>query len=181
MSDMLSVDDGVHATPQACINDLTPPTFAGIVSLAAQLNGALLAAWAAASDATAPISYEVYIQAGTATGLFSSGNLAGITRNLSLRIFTDGLGAYLAKGTQYFVGVRAMDGVGNRDSNTASLSATSLGVLSEDLAALVVELGGIADALASATGAEFVAEVVEETIVAETEDAELEAQLVCED
>jgi len=180
--DQLALDFASHQTPQACLVDLTPPTFAGITGLVPQVNGSLLASWGAGSDATAPISYEIYIQATTAIGLFNSGNLALITRGLSIKLFQDALGASLQKGVVYFVGVRARDGVGNLETNLVSLSATSVGVLDSDLASLVLELDGIADAMAGAVSTEYVAELVEDELQAVVEsDDTLTAQLECEE
>lgn len=130
-------------TPDACVADLTPPSFAGIATLVAQPNGCLLASWLAATDPTAPIWYDIFIQKATATGLFNSANLTYSTKLLSLKLFQDALGNYLAAGDTYFVGVRARDGVGNVDGNTVSLSAVSIGVLPDSL-------GNVATALQSA-------------------------------
>lgn len=106
--------------------DGTPPTFAGITSLTPQSSGALLASWAAATDGSLPITYFVYIQANTATGLFSTTPYG--TQTTSLKIFALPGGAELVSGTTYFVGVRAIDGSGNLNTNTVSLSAVSSGV-----------------------------------------------------
>lgn len=110
----------IQSTAQSCIVDITGPTFSGISTLTQNLDGSLQAGWAAATDATSPINYEVYIQASTATGLFSL--TPQITRSLSYRLFLDASGNPLVPGTTYFVGVRARDGVGNLNTNTASLS-----------------------------------------------------------
>lgn len=180
--DQLALDTATHQTPQACLVDLTPPTFAGIAALVANVNGSLSASWLVATDVTAPISYEVYIQAGSATGLFNVANIAAITKSLSQKLFTDALGASLQKGVNYFVGVRAVDGVGNRDSNLVSLAAVSLGVLDEDLGSLVLELSGIADAMAGSVSTEFVAQLVDDELQAVVDDdGELLAQLECEE
>lgn len=152
--------------PQACIVDLTPPTFAGIATLVAKANGSLLATWLAATDVTLPINYDVYIQKNTATGLFGSANKIFSTELLSILIFQDALGNLLQAGDTYYVGVRASDGVGNQDSNLVSLSAVSSGVLSESL-------GNVALALQSALLANGELEVqVEDSneIEAEVED-----------
>lgn len=130
----------VQSTAQACLIDLTPPTFAGITSVTAQLNGSLLAAWSAATDSTTPVSYEVYVQATTATGLFSLSNVAQIVRGLNARIYTLADGTRLQKNVTYFVGVRAIDAVLNRDSNLISMSAISSGVLDDDLATIAASL-----------------------------------------
>lgn len=122
-----------HTESDACTPDTTPPTFAGITTLTAASNGSLLAAWSAGSDSTPPISYQVFIQAATATGLFSSGNLVAVTRNLSQRVFTlADQTTYLVGNTTYFVGVRASDAVGNVDANTVSASAVSTGVVPDN-------------------------------------------------
>lgn len=129
---------------QACLVDLVPPTFAGIASLVAQESGALLASWLAASDVSLPIRYRVYIQAGTSSGLFNSANrLLESEGGLSALLYRDALGARLVRGVQYFVGVRAVDAVGNESANLQSLSAISEGVVDENcesLAQKVVEM-----------------------------------------
>lgn len=130
----------VQSTAQACLVDLTPPTFAGITSVVAQLNGSLLGSWSSATDSTAPISYEVYIQPTTATGLFSISNVTQIVRGTSARIYTLADGTRLQKDVTYFVGVRAIDAVLNRDSNLISMSAVSSGVLDDDLATIAASL-----------------------------------------
>lgn len=117
-----------HSTSQACVTDLVPPTFSGIATLIANSNGSLTATWLAASDPTLPIRYEVFVQKNTATGLFGSANKVMITENLQAVLFTEADGSLLETGT-YFVGVRALDGTGNQDSNLVSLSAVSVGVL----------------------------------------------------
>lgn len=111
-------------TSQACLVDTTPPTFAGIATLTQNADGSLSATWLAATDATPPVRYEVYVQAATATGLFSTANIQQIRNSLSARIFTEVGGNILQIGQTYFVGMRAVDAVGNRDSNTVSSSLT---------------------------------------------------------
>lgn len=116
-------------TSQACIVDLTPPTFAGIVSATVQSRGQIRAAWAAATEVTSnPVRYEVYVQVGTATGLFNTANIIGITDKLQLDFWQTPDGAFLVNGSTYFVGVRAVDAVGNRNTNTVSASLVSTGV-----------------------------------------------------
>lgn len=129
MSNILVNNNFYIGTSSACIVDLTPPTFSGINFLDVESRGQIRAGWSAASDATAPIRYEVYIQASTATGLFNVANITGITNQLSLDIFTMPDGSFLVNGTTYFVGVRALDALSNRDSNVASLNVISTGVL----------------------------------------------------
>lgn len=115
-------------TSQACLTDLSPPTFSGISGLTANPNGSLTASWSAATDSTTPVRYRVYIQANTATGLFSISPVRIVEVGTSAVIFTDASGASLVSGVTYFVGVRAVDAVGNSETNTVSISAVSLGV-----------------------------------------------------
>lgn len=128
MADQFVLDNFYQPTSQACVTDLTPPTFAGIAGLVANSNGSLTASWSAASDTNSPIAYEVYIQASTAIGLFNVANRTLSTFSLSRAIFALADGTLLANGVTYFVGVRARDPIGNVDANTASLSAISQGV-----------------------------------------------------
>jgi hypothetical protein len=127
--DFLVNNNFYQPTSEACIVDLTPPTFSGINFLDVESRGQIRAGWSAASDSTPPIRYEVYIQATTPTGLFSLSNIIASTPNLQYDIFTLPDGSFLQNGVTYFVGVRAVDGVGNRDNNTASQSVISTGVL----------------------------------------------------
>jgi hypothetical protein len=123
------VSGNVYApTSQACVVDTTSPTFAGIATISAQLNGSILATWLAATDASNPIYYDVYIQPTTATGLFSSTNLALSTNKLSIYIFTLADNTLLLNGQTYFIGIRARDPLGNQSTTLASLSAISQGV-----------------------------------------------------
>lgn len=128
MPNILIENNFYQGTSQACIVDLTPPTFAGVTSVSVQSRGQIRSVWSAASDATVPLRYEVYIQAGTATGLFNTANICGITSQLSFDTWTTPDGNFLVNGTTYYVGVRAVDGVSNRDSNTVSQSVISTGV-----------------------------------------------------
>ena len=133
MADILDEEDVLQSTSQACLIDVTAPTFAGIVSVTSNGDGSLSAAWAAATDPSAPISYEVYVKKGTATGLFLAPNLALITRSLSARIFALADATVLENSATYYVGIRARDGVGNVDNNIMSLSAISEGVQEGDI------------------------------------------------
>ncbi len=127
--DILINNNFTIGTSSACLVDLTPPTFAGITFLDVETRGQIRAMWAAASDATSPIRYEIYIQAATATGLFNTTNIVAVTPNLLYDIFTMPDGSFLVNGDTYYVGVRAIDGVSNRDSNTVSMNVISTGVL----------------------------------------------------
>lgn len=129
MANILISDNFYQGTSDACIVDLTPPVFAGITSLDVESRGQIRAGWSVATDPTAPIRYEVYIQATTSVGLFNFANIIALTPNLQYDIFTLPDGSFLQNGVTYFVGVRAIDGVNNRDSNLVSQSVISTGVL----------------------------------------------------
>ena len=116
-------------TSEACIVDLTPPVFSGINFLDVESRGQIRAGWNAATDANPPIRYEVYIQASTSIGLFNTANIVASTDKLQYDIFTLPNGSFLVNGTVYFVGVRAVDALSNRDANTVSLNVISTGVL----------------------------------------------------
>lgn len=128
MPNILVNNNFYQGTTQACIVDLTPPTFGGIVSAVVQSRGQIRASWFAATDATGPIRYEIYIQANTATGLFNVNNIIAITNKLQYDTFTMPDGSFLVNGTTYYLGVRAIDGVSNRDSNVVSQNVISTGV-----------------------------------------------------
>ncbi len=115
-------------TSQACIIDLTPPTFAGIDFLTRGPLGQLRMSWLSGSDVTLPIRYEVYVKPVDDTNLFNVSNIALITSQLNADVFALGNGTLLQTGVRYYVGVRAVDAVGNRDANTVILNQTSPGI-----------------------------------------------------
>lgn len=129
MPNILVTNNFYISSADACIVDLTPPTFTGINFLDVESRGQIRAAWPIATDATNPIRYEIYIQAATATGLFNIANIVAMSSQLQYDIFTLPDGSFLENGETYYVGVRAVDAVGNRDSNTVSLNVVSTGVL----------------------------------------------------
>jgi hypothetical protein len=115
----------VQKPAPAALPSAVAPTFGGITSLVQQSDGSLTASWSAATVVpNPPVRYEVYIQVGTATGLFSLSNLVGVTANLSLNTAFDAVPQSLILGSTYHVGVRAVDAYLNRTSNMQSLSAT---------------------------------------------------------
>ena len=118
----------LQPTAQACIIDLTPPTFTGIDSLSRGALGQLTVSWLAGSDLSSPIRYEVYVQAEPASNLFNTANIALVTTNLQADVFALANGSLLQSGVKYFVGVRAVDAVGNRDNNVVSLFQTTPGI-----------------------------------------------------
>lgn len=101
MADILVSDSFYQGSSQACIADLTPPTFAGLVEARVESRGQIRTTWAAASDPSTPIYYEIYIQAGSAFGLFNLSNIVGITDKLQFDTWTTPDGQFLVNGTTY--------------------------------------------------------------------------------
>jgi hypothetical protein len=116
-------------TSQACVVDLTPPVFSGVNFVGRGSLGQIKAIWNAATDASLPIRYEIYVKADTSTDLFNVGNIAIVTTQLQADVFFLPGGTLLQAGTTYFIGVRAIDGVGNRESNIVFFSQLSSGIL----------------------------------------------------
>lgn len=147
----LSSAPSVHLTADACLADITPPTFSGISALSANTDGSLLASWGLATDGTGPVEYDVFIQEDTATALFTSANIVLSTFALSTRIYTTPDTLPLAPEVLYFVGVRARDRVGNQETNTVSMSAATAGV---SLTALVQAIQTLAKSQSGGTALE---------------------------
>ncbi len=129
MPNILISDNFYQGTSEACIVDLTPPVFSGINFLDVESRGQIRAGWAVATDPTAPIRYEIYIQPTTSVGLFNFANIVALTPNLQYDIYNLPDGSFLQNGVIYYVGIRAIDGVNNRDNNTVSMSVISTGIL----------------------------------------------------
>lgn len=121
---------------QACIVDLVPPVFAGVDYVGLGVLGQLQVQWLAGLDTSNPIRYEVYVKAGTSSGLFNLSNVALVTEQLNADIFALGNGSLLVPATNYFVGVRAVDAVGNRDANLVSLNQVSPGITGANIATI---------------------------------------------
>lgn len=117
-----------QGTSQACILDLTPPTFAGVAALTVQSLGQIRASWLAAVDATNPVRYEVYIKRDNATNLFYPINIIAITDKLQFDIFNLPDSVLLGAGIDYYIGVKAVDAVGNRDNNLVSQTIQTSGI-----------------------------------------------------
>jgi len=136
----------VQVLPQNCLVDLTPPTFSGVSGVFPKNNGAVQLSWGAASDATEPITFLIYVSLGNvdAATLYQSQNLGAIAPEGSLSWFLFSLGVaswpnanspiYFIKDQEYTFGVRAKDGAGNIDTNTVVMTATAIG--SVDLATI---------------------------------------------
>jgi hypothetical protein len=127
-------DEFVQSSTGTSVPDITAPTFAGISGLIANPNGSLRASWLTATDAS-EIRYEVYISTSN-IGLFNLSNRAYITVGLIADIFTLANNDLLTP-TTYYVGVRAIDSYGNRETNTVSLNEISLGVVDADIIQLL--------------------------------------------
>lgn len=153
-----------QSTPDACVVDLTPPTFTGISALTAQTNGTLLVAWPAATDSTGPITYDIYIAQGTvlAAALFLPANITMSYRPTGAGPFNRYIyqlgssGAYLVYGQTYTVGVRCRDGVSNENTNVALLTAISNGVLPDNFAQVYSQLVALVTAGSVVGGKTFV-------------------------
>ena len=130
---------GLAAKP--CLVSTGPPTFSGISSLVANANGSLTASWSAGSSTFTPLTYQVFIQAGSATGLFTGANLLTEVSGLTTTLYTDAAFSPLAA-TTYYVGVRALDSSRVSETNTTSLSAVSAGIASNSLYNAIVAVPG---------------------------------------
>lgn len=145
-----------HRTSLACLVDLTPPTFAGVVSVTPNANGSLLAAWAAAVEPVSPpVLYEIYVQLASesAASLFASGNHISSTHHLSFAVYEDRNGDALLAGVSYRIGVRALDAVGNLDSNVVGIVAVSTGVLTSSLATIAAQIAAASLSIAASADA----------------------------
>jgi hypothetical protein len=115
-------------TPQVCLIDVTAPVGGAISSLTNNPDGSLRASWPAAVDISNPIRYEVYVKRASNTDLFNAANIVAVIYGLTFDIFKDAQNLAISKGETYHVGVVAVDGVGNRNENTTSLSIVALGL-----------------------------------------------------
>lgn len=120
-----------NTTPNACLVDIIPPTFAGIDSTTPNTDGSITVSWLPALDSTPPIEYVLYIALGSvsAAALFVTGNIVAISPELSsdFKIYTlSDQSTYLVNGQVYTLGVRAKDGVGNIDSNLTIQTETAI-------------------------------------------------------
>lgn len=115
---------------QSCVVDLTPPTFSGVSSLTPKVDGSITAAWSAATDASPPIHYLIYI----APGSVSSGTLFALppaaiapsgATSWDIMKLSD-YSTYLVNGATYTLGVRAQDSVGNLNTNVATLTTVAI-------------------------------------------------------
>lgn len=172
-----------HRVPNASVSDTTAPTFAGITGAVANTDGSLTAQWSAATDATPPIEFIIYIALGSvnAAALFQSANIVTISPANTLSKNVINLAdqeTYLVKGEQYTLGVRAKDALGNINTNTAIqvITAVASGNLPEvyqqiatDLQITESFLGSIASAIAGGGGTMMSFEVLETTMTIETD------------
>jgi hypothetical protein len=127
MASQYFADTFKHKVGTAAIVDVTPPTFGGITALTPASNGSLIVNATAGTDALTPIRYEIYISTSN-VGLFSLSNICSVVTQFPANIYQDASGSPLT-GQLYYVGVRAVDSIGNRETNTIIFSATSLGIV----------------------------------------------------
>lgn len=139
-------EDFDQSTPDLCVANITPPTFAGIASITALTSGAFQIAWALATGAPLPIRYAVYVMAGVqnAAALFVSANRKEVKAGATgIKIFTEGDDqTYFVKGFTYSVGVRAIGANGVEETNTVILPAQAIatGDLVTELQEITTEL-----------------------------------------
>jgi hypothetical protein len=129
--------------PNASITDTTPPAGGAINSIANNNDGSILVGWPAAIDSTPPIRYQVFIQQATATDLFLSTNRVYEGPGASISIYRDASALPIISGVTYYAGVRAVDAVGNVNTNTTSLSVTATGISYSNLQSLISGLKGL--------------------------------------
>ena len=107
------IDDIRLETTETCA--CAGPTFAGVDSAAAVSGEAkALVSWTAADDACATGSIEYLVYAGDGAAAVDWNVPVAITDQLSTQV------AGLTPGNQYWFGVRARDGLGHVDTNTAT-------------------------------------------------------------
>ena len=110
------------------VDQLNPPTFAGITSVTPNTDGSITANWAAASAPSGcltPIEYIVYIALGNvnAATLFQNSNICAYVPfgSLTTKVFLlSDFMTYLINGQQYTLGVRAKSATGISENNTGN-------------------------------------------------------------
>ena len=121
---------------QTAMAGITAPTFSGISSATPNVDGSVTLAWSTATGGSAtPIRYKLYVASGSVSGtvLFASTSSFEVVGVTSFKIYTDSTGATLAPGATYTFGVRAVDSIGNMETNLAVTTA----VITYNLYALV--------------------------------------------
>lgn len=103
--------------------DVTPPTFAGLVTADAVTETQILLTWADASDNVTGPTNMVYLVYQAST---SGGQSFGTPTYTTTAGATSYLVTGLAPATAYYFVVRARDQAGNNDTNTVQRSATTL-------------------------------------------------------
>ncbi|MBI2060724.1 MAG: pre-peptidase C-terminal domain-containing protein [Nitrospirae bacterium] len=99
--------------------DTTPPTFAGATSAVTTCgSGCVTVSWAAGSDASEPVTYNIYRGS---TGFTPGPSNAVPPGGFTGTSYTD---TGLTAGTQYCFVARARDAMGNQDTNTVERCAT---------------------------------------------------------
>jgi hypothetical protein len=132
--------------------DPSSPTFAGISGLTAEANGSLKVIFSLAAGLNPPLTYRTFIKEGSATGLFDAANLAEVLAASPGYIFNLPNGTLLQKNHTYYVGVRAVNGLGIVETNSVSLSAASQGVLDENALTMATALNTAVDDLQTTEG-----------------------------
>jgi len=103
--------------PNVISADTTPPVFKGVSDIKAipEVAG-LIVYWESATDDSPPITYEIYMA--TSSGKQNFSHPSYITQNsTNMRIYG------LKPETDYYIVVRAVDSLGNRENNTVEKHA----------------------------------------------------------
>jgi hypothetical protein len=127
-SDIFNQDGIRQSTPTSATIVTTNPTFGGVQTATAQLNGSILVTWNAATGPNGPYVYDVYVQEGTSINLFSPSNWMQTDSDTQTYVFEYTGNNILRSGFTYFIGVKARDPLGNISISTASVFAVSSGV-----------------------------------------------------
>lgn len=116
---------------QACVIDVTPPTFSGIASVVPNNAGDFTINWSAATSTKTPVRYEIYVSLGvvSAAALFVTANRVGFAPGLltswKVNTLRDQI-TYFINGLTYTFGVRAVDSQNFSDSNVVVLTSTAI-------------------------------------------------------
>lgn len=101
-------------------DDADRPSFAGAATAGNPTTNSIQLTWAAATDATSGVVYDVFLSTSSGTQDLTDPFLAGSSSPTGVTV------TGLSPATTYFFVVRARDAFGNTDLNTAERSATTL-------------------------------------------------------
>ena len=117
------IGEGALNLPPGGGSDSMPPSFAGATGAVADSHDRITVRWDPASDNATPaggIRYDVYAATASGTQDFGAAPAGSVTGATSLQV------TGLTPDTTYWFVVRATDAVGNGETNTVEVSATTL-------------------------------------------------------